>query len=138
MFVGSKSLHARYAAWFLVAAGKPLTDILLCSRRLYFFGAFSPGLVAVNTAQKPRTQSPSASSQHLNIRQRRRARLPQGEYTQSDRDGYLTGPHRRDYDIHEVGERATRRGAHDHRLDGLTPAEEAQLGHLHPKFRSKL
>ncbi|KAJ6495875.1 major facilitator superfamily domain-containing protein [Mycena vulgaris] len=30
------------------------------------------------------------------------------------------------------------RGARDHHLDGLTPAEEAQLGHLHPKFRYKL
>jgi hypothetical protein len=30
------------------------------------------------------------------------------------------------------------RGERDHRLDGLTPAEKAQLGHLHPKFRYKL
>ncbi|KAJ7127847.1 hypothetical protein C8R44DRAFT_616316, partial [Mycena epipterygia] len=30
------------------------------------------------------------------------------------------------------------RGVRDYRLVGLTPAEEAQLGHLHPKLRYKI
>jgi hypothetical protein len=29
-------------------------------------------------------------------------------------------------------------GKRDHRLDGLAPIEESQLGHRHPKFRYKI
>ncbi|KAJ6523083.1 hypothetical protein DFH09DRAFT_1330259 [Mycena vulgaris] len=122
IFVGSKSLHARYAACFLVAAGA------------FPFGAFSPGLVAVNTG------SDTTCAVALGI---------------LSSIGYLGGiistwtyvnantpDYRKGNTLNLAGmfiKNAQRaHGARDHRLDGLTPAEEAQLGHLHPRFRYKL
>jgi hypothetical protein len=38
--------------------------------------------------------------------------------------------------VHMKWENAQRdHGKRDHRLDGLAPIEESQLGHRHPKFR---
>jgi uncharacterized membrane protein len=41
--------------------------------------------------------------------------------------------------VHMEWENAQRdHGKRDHRLDGLAPIEESQLGHRHPKFRYKI
>ncbi|KAJ6545866.1 major facilitator superfamily domain-containing protein [Mycena vulgaris] len=136
IFVGSRSLHARYAACFLVAAGA------------FLFDAFSSGLVAVNTG--PDTTRAVALGILSSIGYLGGI-ISTWTYVNPDAPDYRKGNI-----LNLVGmvivlvftvvtmiymkwENAQRaRGARDHRLDGLTPAEEAQLGHLHPKFRYKL
>ncbi|KAJ6523068.1 major facilitator superfamily domain-containing protein [Mycena vulgaris] len=136
IFVGSRSLHARYAACFLVAAGA------------FLFDAFSSGLVAVNTG--PDTTRAVALGILSSIGYLGGI-ISTWTYVNADAPDYRKGNI-----LNLVGmvivlvltvvtmiymkwENAQRaRGARDHRLDGLTPAEEAQLGHLHPKFRYKL
>ncbi|KAJ6545883.1 major facilitator superfamily domain-containing protein [Mycena vulgaris] len=136
IFVGSKSLHARYAACFLVAAGA------------FPFGAFSPGLVAVNTG--PDTTRAVALGILSSIGYLGGI-ISTWTYVNADAPDYRNGNTLNlagmvivlvltvvtmIYMKWENAQRA--RGARDHHLDGLTPAEEAQLGHLHPKFRYKL
>ncbi|KAJ6545863.1 major facilitator superfamily domain-containing protein, partial [Mycena vulgaris] len=133
IFVGSKSLHARYAACFLVAAGA------------FLFDAFSSGLVAVNTG--PDTTRAVALGILSSIGYLGGI-ISTWTYVNADAPDY-----RKENTLNLAGmvivlvltvvtmiymkcENAQRaRGARDHRLDGLTPAEEAQLGHLHPKFK---
>ncbi|KAJ6517117.1 hypothetical protein DFH09DRAFT_1195455 [Mycena vulgaris] len=135
-FVGSKSLHVRHAACFLVAAGA------------FPFGAFSPGLVEVNTG------SDTTHVVALSIRSSVRylgGIISTGTYVNADAPDYRKGNTLNLTGIvialvliivtmiYMKWENAQCvRGARDHRLDGLTPAEEAQLGHMHPKFRYKL
>ncbi|KAJ6545889.1 hypothetical protein DFH09DRAFT_1088134 [Mycena vulgaris] len=122
IFVGSKSLHAPYAACFLVAAGA------------FPFGAFSPGLVAVNIG--PDTTCAVALGILSSIGYLGGI-ISTWTYVNANTPDYRKG---NTLNLAEMfiknAQRA--RGARDHRLDGLTPAEEAQLGHLHPKFRYKL
>ncbi|KAJ7457343.1 major facilitator superfamily domain-containing protein [Mycena latifolia] len=136
IFVGSKSLHARYAACFLVAAGP------------FPAGAFSPGLVAANTgpdATRAVALGVLSSIGFLG------GIISTWTYVASDAPDYRRGNTLNlagmvavlvvtvGTMVHMKWENAQReRGARDHRLDGLTPADEAQLGHLHPKFRYKI
>ncbi|KAJ6509780.1 major facilitator superfamily domain-containing protein, partial [Mycena vulgaris] len=135
ILVGSKSLHTRYAACFLVAAG-PFT-----------FGTFSHGLVAINTSPDPTRVVAlgvlSSMGQLGGI-------VSTWTYVASDAPGYhrgntlnLTGMVAvailiAGTMVHMKWENAQRdHGKRDHRLDGLAPIEESQLGHHHPKFRYK-
>ncbi|KAJ6525027.1 major facilitator superfamily domain-containing protein [Mycena vulgaris] len=136
IFVGSKSLHARYAACFLVAAGP------------FPFGAFSPGLVAVNTgpdATRAVALGVLSSVGYLG------GIVSTWTYVASDAPDYRTGNTLNLAGmvtvlvltvatmVHMVWENRKRaRGGRDYRLDGLTPAEEARLGHLHPRFWYKI
>ncbi|KAJ6542075.1 major facilitator superfamily domain-containing protein [Mycena vulgaris] len=136
IFVGSKSLHARYAACFLVAAGP------------FPFGAFSPGLVAVKTgpdATRAVALGVLSSVGYLG------GIVSTWTYVASGALDYRTGNTLNLAGMvtvlvltvatmaHMVWENRKRaRGGRDYRLDGLTPAEEARLGHLHPRFRYKI
>ncbi|KAJ7152706.1 major facilitator superfamily domain-containing protein [Mycena crocata] len=136
IFVGAKSLHARYAACFLVAAGA------------FPFGTFHPGLVAANTgpdATRAIALGVLSSVGYVG------GIISTWTYVGSDAPDYRTGNTLNlvgmavvfvltvSTMIHMKWENACRdRGARDDRLDGLGPAEEAQLGHLHPRFRYKI
>ncbi|KAJ6523076.1 hypothetical protein DFH09DRAFT_1330248 [Mycena vulgaris] len=120
IFFGHKSLHARYAACFLVAAGA------------FPFGAFSPGLVALNTG--PDTTRAVALGILSSIGYLGGI-ISTWTYVNADAPDYRKG---NTLNLAGMANAQRARGARDHRLDGLTPAEEAQLGHLHPKFRYKL
>ncbi|KAJ7485683.1 major facilitator superfamily domain-containing protein [Mycena latifolia] len=136
IFVGSTSLRARYAACFLVTAGP------------FPFGAFSPALVAVNTgpdAARAMALGVVSSVGYLG------GIVSTWTYVNSDAPDYRRGNTLNlagmttvlvltvGTMVHMKWENLQReRGARDHRLYGLTPAEEAQLGHLHPKFRYKI
>ncbi|KAF7362564.1 putative pantothenate transporter [Mycena venus] len=136
ILVGSKSLHARYAACFLVAAG-PFT-----------FGTFSHGLVAINTSPDPTRVVAlgvlSSMGQLGGI-------VSTWTYVASDAPGYHRGNTLNlagmiavivlivGTMVHMKWENAQRdHGKRDYRLNGLTPIEESQLGHRHPKFRYKI
>ncbi|KAJ6542077.1 major facilitator superfamily domain-containing protein [Mycena vulgaris] len=153
IFVGSSSAHARYAACFLVAGGA------------FPFGAFSPGLVAVNTGPDATRAvalgvvasvgnvggiiaSPFPSSPPRVLTASRQSTWT---YVSSDAPNYRKGNTLNlagmaivlaitaatiVYMKWENAQRA--RGARDHRLIGLAPGEESQLGHLHPEFRYKI
>ncbi|KAJ7457368.1 major facilitator superfamily domain-containing protein [Mycena latifolia] len=136
IFVGSKSLHARYAACFLVAAGP------------FPFGAFSPGLVAVNTGPDPTCAVALGVLSSIGYLG---GIVSTWTYVASDAPDYRRGNKLNLAGmvavlvftlatmVHMKWENAQRdRGKRDHRLDELTPTEESQLGHRHPKFRYKI
>ncbi|KAJ7127854.1 putative pantothenate transporter [Mycena epipterygia] len=136
IFVGPTSLHARYAACFLVTAGA------------FPFGPFSPGIVAVNTgpdATRAVALGVLSSVGYLG------GIISTWTYISSDAPNYHKGNTLNLAGmvivlvltvatmVHMKWENTQRdRGARDYRLVGLTRAEEAQLGHLHPKFRYKI
>ncbi|KAJ6525025.1 major facilitator superfamily domain-containing protein [Mycena vulgaris] len=136
IFVGSSSAHARYAACFLVAGGA------------FPFGAFSPGLVAVNTGpDATRAVALGVVASVGNVG----GIISTWTYVSSDAPNYRKGNTLNlagmaivlaitaatiVYMKWENAQRA--RGARDHRLIGLAPGEESQLGHLHPEFRYKI
>ncbi|KAJ6580638.1 major facilitator superfamily domain-containing protein, partial [Mycena capillaripes] len=136
ILVGSKSLHARYAACFLVAAGP------------FAFGTFSHGLVAINTSPDPtRVVALGVLSSMGQIG----GIVSTWTYVASDAPGYHRGNTLNlagmvavvvlivGTIVHMKWENAQRdHGKRDHRLDGLAPIEESQLGHRHPKFRYKI
>ncbi|KAJ7871005.1 major facilitator superfamily domain-containing protein [Mycena leptocephala] len=136
ILVGSKSLHARYAACFLVAAG-PFT-----------FGTFGHGLVAINTSPDPtRVVALSVLSSMGQLG----GIVSTWTYVASDAPSYRRGNTLNlagmvavvvlmvGTIVHMKWENAQRdHGKRDHRLDGLAPIEESQFGHRHPKFRYKI
>ncbi|KAJ7457341.1 hypothetical protein FB451DRAFT_1183245 [Mycena latifolia] len=137
IFVGSQSFHARYAACFLVAAAGPFP-----------FAAFSPALVATNTGPdgaRAIALGILSSIGYLG------GIVSTWTYVARDAPDYHRGNPLNLAGMatvlictvattaHMKWENAQReRGARDYRLDRLSPAEKAQLGHLHPKFRYKI
>ncbi|KAJ7152194.1 hypothetical protein C8R43DRAFT_1106995 [Mycena crocata] len=135
IFVGVNSLHARYAACFLMAAGS------------FHFGVASPGLVAVNTGpDATRAVALGVLSSVGYI----------GASSAPGHTSVATPDYRKGNTVNLAGmaivlvftvvkivhmkwENARRNhGACDHCLQGLNHAEEAQFGHLHPRFCYKI